>query len=450
MFHTPRSIVAAFVSLVVAVAVSLTIETPRAGAAPATNLRVGTCSSVTAGNECSISVGARDGSSATDTGYRGTVRFTSTDPAATLPADYTFTAGDAGEKAFTVVFRTPGAQRVTVTDTANGSLTGQSREVTVHADAASTLRVGACSSVTAGSPCSLHVDVRNARGDRVTSYRGTVRFTSTDPAVTLPAHYTFTAGDAGEKAFTVVFRTPGAQRVTVTDTANGSLTGQSREVTVHADAASTLRVGACSSVTAGSPCSVHVDVRNARGDRVTSYRGTVRFTSTDPAVTLPADYTFTAGDAGEKAFTVVFRTPGAQRVTVTDTANGALTGTSGATNVSVATTTTTTVVQPTTTTTVAQPTTTVPSGPIVQPTTTTVAQATTTVPSGPIVQPTTTTTVVQPTTTTTVAQPPADGCASPTGWLSGPIERLANQIGPAFGLRSFLHDLAVRICRLGF
>lgn len=67
---------------------------------------------------------AKDGNSVTATGYRGTIHFTSTDPAAVLPADYTFTAGDAGVHAFSVTFKTAGAQSVTATDKAASSITG--------------------------------------------------------------------------------------------------------------------------------------------------------------------------------------------------------------------------------------------------------------------------------------------------------------------------------------
>lgn len=56
-----------------------------------------------------------------DTAYVGTVRFASTDPLAGLPSDYTFALADGGKKAFTgVVLRTPGVQRITGTDSANG------------------------------------------------------------------------------------------------------------------------------------------------------------------------------------------------------------------------------------------------------------------------------------------------------------------------------------------
>jgi hypothetical protein len=58
------------------------------------------------------------------TGYTGTVRFTSTDNSATLPANYTFKAADNGVHTFTgLVLRRKVKQKITITDTLNSSLT---------------------------------------------------------------------------------------------------------------------------------------------------------------------------------------------------------------------------------------------------------------------------------------------------------------------------------------
>jgi hypothetical protein len=64
---------------------------------------VATATSATVGTAITVTVTARDASGATIPGYLGTVRFTGTDFRATLPADYTFVAGDAGTRTFTGV-----------------------------------------------------------------------------------------------------------------------------------------------------------------------------------------------------------------------------------------------------------------------------------------------------------------------------------------------------------
>jgi hypothetical protein len=79
----------------------------------------------------------------------------------------------------------------------------------------------------AGKPLHLTLTAYDSSGNVATGYRGTVQFTSTDGAATLPTAYTFTAGDAGTHLFPagLTLRTPGAHVVTITDTANATITG---------------------------------------------------------------------------------------------------------------------------------------------------------------------------------------------------------------------------------
>lgn len=51
--------------------------------------------------------------------YTGTMKFTSTDPQATLPANYTFTTANAGTQTFAFTLKTAGPQCVTATDTSD-------------------------------------------------------------------------------------------------------------------------------------------------------------------------------------------------------------------------------------------------------------------------------------------------------------------------------------------
>ena len=99
-----------------------------------------------------VSVTAQDAWGHTATGYRGTVRFTSTDANATLPPASAFTAGDAGIHTFTggVTFATAGTQRVTATDAATASITGTSGPVTVFAAGTTLTAVAPTSGPVAG------------------------------------------------------------------------------------------------------------------------------------------------------------------------------------------------------------------------------------------------------------------------------------------------------------
>jgi predicted outer membrane repeat protein len=77
-----------------------------------------------------------------------------------------------------------------------------------------------------GIPGSATVTAVDAYGNTVTAFAGTVTFTSSDLAATLPAAYTFQPGDNGVHVFSVTLNTAGTQSVTVTSaTITGSETG---------------------------------------------------------------------------------------------------------------------------------------------------------------------------------------------------------------------------------
>lgn len=50
------------------------------------------------------------------------------------------------------------------------------------------------------------------------------------------------------------------------------------------------------------PGEFRVTVLDAAGEPATAFRGTIVFTSTDPAARLPEPYTFTQADRGTKSF----------------------------------------------------------------------------------------------------------------------------------------------------
>jgi hypothetical protein len=183
-------------------------------------------SPTTAGVAHTFTVTLKDAYGNTATGYTGTVHFTSSDHKATLPANYTFIAADAGVHTFTATMKTAGTQSITATDTATISLIGTDGGITVKPAAASKLVLAAPASVSAGVPFSLTVTVEDAYGNVVGGYVGTIHFSSTDTRATLPRNYTFTASDNGVHTFTgLVLRRRGNQKITVTDTHNSSLTG---------------------------------------------------------------------------------------------------------------------------------------------------------------------------------------------------------------------------------
>jgi uncharacterized delta-60 repeat protein len=84
-----------------------------------------------------------------------------------------------------------------------------------------------------------------------------------------------------------------------------------------------------SSTTAGVAGAITVTADEASGNLNPNYTGTVHFTSGDAKAVLPADYTFTADDAGVHTFTSAFvlRERGTDTLTATDLVSSALTAT---------------------------------------------------------------------------------------------------------------------------
>jgi hypothetical protein len=270
---------------------------------------------------------AQDGANEPVFNYAGTVHFMSSDSAATLPADFTFTATDHGIHVFSATFRTPGNQTITATDTANSSITGMAA-LDVHAmtSAATHFEVMAPPMAAAGIPFPLTVVAVDAMNDPAPSYLGTVHFESTDSAAALPADFTFTAMDHGFHVFPITLQTAGSQTMTVTDTSHSSITGSAAVTVVIPAVATHFGVLAPPTVPAGIPFPVGVVALDAANHPVFTYTGTVHFTSSDPAASLPADFTFTAFDHGVHIFPVSLQTAGTQTITVTDTSHSSITG----------------------------------------------------------------------------------------------------------------------------
>ena len=187
-------------------------------------------SPTTAGVAHSFTVKILDSSGNVAAGYTGTVHFTSSDPQAALPVNYTFTAADAGVHTFSATLKTAGAQSISVRDTVQGSVAGAESAIAVNASAASKIVISAPASVKAGVQFSLTITVEDAYGNMVTGYVGTIHFKSSDKYALLPADYTFTASDQGVHTFTgLVLKKKGYDNVTVSDTHNTSLTGSVTE-----------------------------------------------------------------------------------------------------------------------------------------------------------------------------------------------------------------------------
>jgi hypothetical protein len=88
-----------------------------------------------------------------------------------------------------------------------------------------------------------------------------------------------------------------------------------------------LYVQTTSVATTGTAFSITVRAIDAFGNNAYPYLGTVQLTSSDPAATMPAAYSYGATDAAQHTFPgAVLRTPGSQTITATDPTTG-MTGT---------------------------------------------------------------------------------------------------------------------------
>jgi hypothetical protein len=301
------------------------------GSGPAIKL---SCSNLpvqaTAGTPFSFTISALDSSGHVATGYVGTIHFISSDPQAVLPPDYTFLSSDLGTHTFTVTLKTAGQQTVNAYDVRGGPGTYLPPvQVFPGAVASFQLSTGSNNYQAAYYPFSVLVTAYDAYGNQAYNYLGKVHFTSTDPAAILPRDYTFTGSDQGRHPFSVTLVTQGPQTVFVTDTskvpnpAKGSVT---LNVLNYIPGLHFTFTASTTTPTAGAPFDLHVTAYDQYNQVAVHYIGTITFTTTDKGtgVLLPADYTFTAADAGTHTFTngATLVTAGAQTISLYDKAYG--------------------------------------------------------------------------------------------------------------------------------
>ncbi len=268
--------------------------------------------------------------------YRGAVAFSSTDGQATLPANYTFTAADAGVHTFSngVVLRTAGSQMVTARDTITVTITGGAGTTVVPGVLDHFHVLSSAGTITAGTLFDFTVTAQDGFNNTVSGYGGTVSFSSGDThGATLPDAYTFTTGtggDNGTHTFTggATLYTAGSWDITATDASNPAVAGSALVSVIPAPAVSFI-ITAPDTAMAGVPFDFAVTATDPYGNTDTSYAGTVIFSTMDPAGTFsPTGYTFQAADEGMAIFPqgATLNTAGTWDVTATDSSDPTITG----------------------------------------------------------------------------------------------------------------------------
>jgi hypothetical protein len=280
-------------------------------------------SSTPTGDPLSVIVLALDrfGNVAPD--YTGTVHFASSDAQAVLPADYTFSAADAGHHTFTPTLNTAGMQTLSISDTANPAFSSQA-QISAFTVVPASFETFEETTTTAGTAYSFTLLALDALGNLATGYTGTVHLSSSDVQAGLPADYTFTAADGGFHTFTVTLKTAGTQSISVADTAHPSV-ATSLSVSVAPGAIDHFAISGPTSVTKGVGFKITVSAVDAFGNVVTGYRGAVHLSSTD-ATGGTQNFTFSANDKGVHIFSYTFNALGFQTITIADTTNSSIFG----------------------------------------------------------------------------------------------------------------------------
>ena len=143
--------------------------------------------------------------------YNGTVHFTSSDPAAILPADYTFTFADQGQHHFLATLNTSGSQTVTATDAAiKGS--GTTITLGVNVPNVSQFTLVAPGIAVTGVAVPVVVSALDPSAVLQTSYNGKVHFTSSDAGAILPPDTNLVNGTG---TFSVTFNNTAQQTLQV-------------------------------------------------------------------------------------------------------------------------------------------------------------------------------------------------------------------------------------------
>jgi hypothetical protein len=194
-------------------------EVVQRGWAPPVSLVITMPSSVGTGIANDATVTAYDASYNVATGYTGTIHFTSTDGAATLPVNYTFTGSDAGVHTFAggVTMRTTGSQVITATDVADVTVNG-SKGVTVAvfpstptglvATAATTMQVNVSWSASSGA--TQYELVRKSASSSYTTLITTPSTNYSDTSVTAGASYVYKVRAIDAASHPSAFSTPDA------------------------------------------------------------------------------------------------------------------------------------------------------------------------------------------------------------------------------------------------
>jgi len=187
--------------------------------------------------------------------------------------------------------------------------------------------VAAPPTATTGTPFSVSVTALDASNNTVSSYSGTVQFTSSDGQAVQPASATLSGGTG---IFPLTLNIAGSPTITASA---ASLKGTSNAIAITSTASVrfTLLLAGFNYATIGAPFNITLTAVDVLGNTVPNYAGTVHFTSSDGHAVLPGDATLISGVGN---FSVTLNTSGGQTISATDRASNSINGSSNVIQVS--------------------------------------------------------------------------------------------------------------------
>jgi hypothetical protein len=232
----------------------------------------------TAGVANSVTVTAYDAYGNVATGYAGTVKITSSDPKAVLPANAGLTNGVG---TFSVTLETAGTQSITATDTVTSTITGSQTGITVSAGSLSKFVLSAPSSATAGTAFTLTVTAEDAYGNTVTTYSSSVPLSASSGSISPTSTGTSGWSNGVWSSGSVTLTAAGSITITAND---GSGHTGTATLTVNPGALSKFAVNAPSTATAGTAFTLTVTAQDAYGNTVISYSSSVSLSASSGTI----------------------------------------------------------------------------------------------------------------------------------------------------------------------
>jgi uncharacterized protein (TIGR03382 family) len=273
---------------------------------------------------------ARDQFGNIATGYTGTIHFSSSDSAATLPADFVFLDGFGGVQFLGgAAFATEGTQSFTVEDTVDPTLTSTVSGIVVSAPPPVVIAIdsgnGQSGVVGTDLGAPLVVQAIDSQGQPVADVAVSWSVTQGDGAVSTSSSITGADGRAQITATLGSLSGVATHRFTA-ETPDSSVT-----FTASADPGPgvALDVQVDPGVLASVATGVRVTALDAFNNVATSYQGTISFGSSDTGANLPADTTFDPAANGVVTLpgSVKFSVEGTQTLDATDIVDITVTGT---------------------------------------------------------------------------------------------------------------------------